>query len=55
MYQHYVTLPLNKVLEQNSLPANMSMELDQDVLSQGFGEQISNLILGADGENFILP
>ena len=46
MYQHYVTLPLNKVLEQNSLPANMSMELDQDVLSQGFG---------ADGENFILP
>ena len=27
------------------------MMLDKDVLSQGFGEQISNLIIGADGEN----
>ena len=31
------------------------MMLDKDVLSQGFGEQISNLIIGADGKNFNLP
>ena len=33
----------------------MSTMLDKGVLSQGFGEQISNLIIGADGENFNLP
>ena len=31
------------------------MMLDKDVLSQSFGEQISNLIIGAEGENFNLP
>ena len=33
----------------------MSMVLDKDVLSQGFGEQVSNLIIGANSENFNLP
>ena len=31
------------------------MVLDKDISSQGFGEQISNMISGADGENFNLP
>ena len=33
----------------------MSMVLEKDILSQGFGEQISNLIINTDRENFDLP
>ena len=31
------------------------MMFDKDVLSQCFGEQVSNLIIGADREKFNLP
>ena len=53
--QHYLTLPLNAVLELNLLPTQMSTVHDKGVLSQGFGEQVSNLIIGADSENFDFP
>ena len=33
----------------------MNMVLDKDILSQGFGEQIVNLIIGADRENLDFP
>ena len=34
----------------------MSMVLDKkDVLSQGFGEEVSNVIISAAGKNFNLP
>ena len=51
-FQYYLTLTLNLVLKCHLLPAYMSMVLDKDVLFQGHDEQVCNLIIHADNENF---
>ena len=43
--QHYLTLPVKALLEQNLWPTHMNTEVDKDVLSQVFGEQDASMLI----------